>query len=429
MRLQRLRDLSAQVIDAPSLEALCAVALAGVAPEVGAERAALAVVTGAGSGAGGVGVGGRSQLRRRLQLRAVAGFERPEDAFERIIKAEEEVRAALPLASLRRGQVVCAAGQALAALGGPLRDLLDDLGGAGAVALLPLRWQGRLLGLLGLLWSRPQRLDQQQEALLGLVGNQVAGALAALLRCEDAARAADEARAVFCGIADAVTTVSHELRTPLTLIHGFAELLALRELPVERQRAAAREVLGAARRLARLIDDLLSVSRMESGKLVLERRPLDLAALVEQTVSPFRAMAPRHTLRRHVQPGLPVIWGDADRLAQVLTNLVGNAIKYSPKGGEVLVAIGHDQWQVRVDVRDHGIGMSDAELGRLFEKFYRAEREEVRHCGGTGLGLYISKRLVEMHGGRIWAESSLGRGSVFSFTLPIRGDGDHTETR
>jgi PAS domain S-box-containing protein len=231
-----------------------------------------------------------------------------------------------------------------------------------------------------------------------------------------------------------ISTVSHELRTPLTLIHGFAELLVLRDLPVERQRAAAREVLGAARRLARLIDDLLSVSRMESGKLVLEPRPLDLAALVEQTLSPFQAMAARHTLRCRVQPGLPAIWGDGDRLAQVLTNLVGNAIKYAPEGGEVLVAVGHGPCHVQVDVRDHGIGMSEHELGQLFEKFYRADREEVRRCGGTGLGLYISKRLVEMHGGRIWAEPRLGRGSVFSFTLPIRGlpgrgDGDGEEKR
>jgi signal transduction histidine kinase len=423
--LRRLRDLAAKVAGAPSLEALCEVALAGVAPEVGAERAALAVVA--------AGEGARHPRQLEPRLRALAGFERPEDAFERILKAEDEIRAALPLGSLRRGQVVCVGGAALASLSGPLQDLLADLGaGAGTVALVPLTCQGALLGLLGLLWSRPHRLDQEQEALLGLAGDLAARAVAALLRGEAAGWAAAAARTVPPGIADQtalISTVSHELRTPLTLIQGFAELLVLRDLPLERQRAAAREVLGAARRLARLIDDLLSVSRMESGRLALERRPLDLAALVEQTLSPFRAMAPRHSLRCHVQPGLPVIQGDADRLAQVLTNLVGNAIKYSPEGGEVLVTIGHNQRHVRVDVRDHGIGMSERELGRLFEKFYRADREEVRRCGGTGLGLYISKKLVELHGGRIWAESSLGRGSVFSFTLPLRGGGDGSGTR
>jgi two-component system phosphate regulon sensor histidine kinase PhoR len=215
-----------------------------------------------------------------------------------------------------------------------------------------------------------------------------------------------------------ISTVSHELRTPLTLIHGFAELLVLRDMPVERQRASAVEILDASRRLARLIDDLLSVSRMESGRLVLDPRPLDLAAVVERILSPFRAMAARHTLRASVPAGLPVVWGDPDKVEQILTNLVGNAIKYSPGGGEVLVSVEHDGDTVQVSVRDQGIGMSPRDMGQLFEKFYRVDREEVRRAGGTGLGLYITKRLVEMHGGRLWAESWPGVGSVFRFTLP-----------
>jgi signal transduction histidine kinase len=101
-----------------------------------------------------------------------------------------------------------------------------------------------------------------------------------------------------------------------------------------------------------------------------------------------------------------------------LTNLVGNAIKYSPGGGEVLVAVDADGDTVQVSVRDQGIGMSPRDMGQLFEKFYRVDREEVRRAGGTGLGLYITKRLVEMHGGRLWAESWPGVGSVFTFTLP-----------
>jgi signal transduction histidine kinase len=127
-----------------------------------------------------------------------------------------------------------------------------------------------------------------------------------------------------------ISTVSHELRTPLTLIHGFAELLVLRDMPVERQRSSAVEILDASRRLARLIDDLLSVSRMESGRLVLDPRPLDLASVVERILSPFRAMAAKHTVRTKLPGSLPVVWGDPDKVEQILTNLVGNAIKYSP---------------------------------------------------------------------------------------------------
>jgi len=215
-----------------------------------------------------------------------------------------------------------------------------------------------------------------------------------------------------------ISTVSHELRTPLTLIHGFAELLVLRDMPVERQRSSAVEILDASRRLARLIDDLLSVSRMESGRLVLDPRPLDLASVVERILSPFRAMAAKHTLRTKLPGSLPVVWGDPDKVEQILTNLVGNAIKYSPGGGEVLVTVDQDGDSVQVSVRDQGIGMSPRDMGQLFEKFYRVDREEVRRAGGTGLGLYITKRLVEMHGGRLWAESWPGVGSVFRFTLP-----------
>jgi signal transduction histidine kinase len=175
-----------------------------------------------------------------------------------------------------------------------------------------------------------------------------------------------------------ISTVSHELRTPLTLIHGFAELLVLRDMPAERQRSSAVEILDASRRLARLIDDLLSVSRMESGRLVLDPRPLDLAAVVERILSPFRAMAARHTLRTKLPTSLPVVWGDPDKVEQILTNLVGNAIKYSPGGGEVLVTVEHDGDTVQVSVRDQGIGMSPRDMGQLFEKFYRVDREEGR---------------------------------------------------
>jgi PAS domain S-box-containing protein len=528
--LKRLRELSAQVVGATSPRELCHVALAGLAPEVGAQRAALGVVREDG----------------HLRLRAVAGF--PDDGVaERMIKADKEIRTFLPMAALRAGEVIGIADLDRQPLSQHLRELAADID-VRACALVPLvsqgsflGSQGTFLGLLGLFWSEPHPLDQEQEALLGLAGNQLASALVALLRYEEAVRAAGEARAVFYGIADGVlltdpsgrvtamnramealsgwteltaqgcaygdvlpvtdeqgrpippgerplaralatgrpagdqgfgvnlearsgrrvpvavssapildprgrvmgavdvvrdvsqereidevksaliSTVSHELRTPLTLIHGFAELLALRDnMTPQRQRSAAAEILEASRRLGRLIDDLLSVSRMESGRLVIDPRPIDLACVVERVLSPFRAMAVRHALRARILAPLPLVWGDPDKVEQVLTNLVGNAIKYSPAGGEVLVSVEHDTEVVQVSVRDQGIGMSPREMSQLFEKFYRVDRDEVRRAGGTGLGLYITKRLVEMHGGRIWAESWPGAGSVLSFTLPLR---------
>jgi signal transduction histidine kinase/CHASE3 domain sensor protein len=493
--LERLRHLSAQVVGATSLQRLTEVALAGLQPEVGSTRAILGVVRRGG----------------QLRLRALAGFP-DEGVADDIVKADVEIREVLPLTALRAGQVVGLADLDQVARSETLRGLVARMG-VRSLALVPLSSRGRFLGLLALCWTERHPLDREQEALLGLAGNQIAGALEAALRLEEAERAAGEARAVFYAIADGVlltdpfgrvtamnralealsgwteadaygrpyadvlpvsreqlltrygrkvpvvvssapildpggrvvggvdvirdvsrereidevksaliSTVSHELRTPLTLIHGFAELLVLRDMPVERQRSACAEILEASRRLARLIDDLLSVSRMESGRLVLDPCPLDLAAVVERMLSPFRAMATRHLLRAKLPGALPVVWGDPDKVEQILTNLVGNAIKYSPEGGEVLVTIEHDGDFVQVSVRDQGIGMSPRDMGQLFEKFYRVDRDEVRRAGGTGLGLYITKRLVEMHGGRIWAESWPGVGSVFAFTLPTSSE-------
>jgi signal transduction histidine kinase len=218
-----------------------------------------------------------------------------------------------------------------------------------------------------------------------------------------------------------ISTVSHELRTPLTLIHGFAELLVEREMDAGRRRLAADEILQASHRLGRLIDDLLSVSRADSGRLVVERRPFDLGELIDRTVSPFREVTSGHELRVEVDQELPHVDGDPDRVEQVLTNLLSNAIKYAPGGGEIVVAARLDEGQARVDVRDRGIGLTPRDIDGLFNRFYRVDRDEVRATGGTGLGLYISKRLVEGHGGRIWAESEPGQGSTFSFTLPPAG--------
>jgi signal transduction histidine kinase/HAMP domain-containing protein len=496
--LERLRHLSAQVVGATSLQRLAEVVLEGLPPEIGPTRAVLGAAR-----PGGV-----------LVLRALAGFPDPAVA-DNIVKADAELRLVLPLSTLRAGQVVGMVDLDQVTAGFPvLRDLVARMGVA-SLALVPLLSRGRFLGLLALCWTEHHQLNREQEALLGLAGNQIAGALEAALRLEEAERAAGEAQAVFYAIADGVlltdpygrvtamnralealtgwteaeargrpyaevlplatdhaggpadlvsrygrrvpvavssapifdargrvvggvdvirdvsrereidevksaliSTVSHELRTPLTLIHGFAELLVLRDMPADRQRSSAVEILDASRRLARLIDDLLSVSRMESGRLVLDPRPLDLGAVLERILSPFRAMADKHTLRTKLPPGLPVVWGDPDKVEQILTNLVGNAIKYSPGGGEVLVTVEPDGDMVQVSVRDQGIGMSPRDMGQLFEKFYRVDREEVRRTGGTGLGLYITKRLVEMHGGRLWAESWPGVGSVFRFTLP-----------
>jgi PAS domain S-box-containing protein len=213
-----------------------------------------------------------------------------------------------------------------------------------------------------------------------------------------------------------VSTVSHELRTPLTMIQGFAELLLARDFPDEQRREALGEIKRSAERLGRLVDDLLSVSRLESGRHVVRVAPVDLSPLVNEVVTPLAS--PREVRIDLVEP-LPQIMADRDMVVRILMNLISNAIKYSPPDTEISVTARHDGSEVEVAVTDHGIGMTEAELADLFTKFFRANRPEVRAVEGTGLGLYITRRLVELQGGQLRVESELGRATTFSFTLPL----------
>jgi PAS domain S-box-containing protein len=211
-----------------------------------------------------------------------------------------------------------------------------------------------------------------------------------------------------------VSTVSHELRTPLTMIQGFSELLLDRDLSDERSKEALHQIKNAAERLSRLIEDLLSVSRIESGRLVARMAPIELEPVIAEVIAPYMA-------DRKIKVGLDgvsTVMADRDQLVQILTNLVSNAVKYSPPGTDIGIGARAEGRTVQVEVSDHGIGMTEKERSRLFEKFFRADRSEVRDVGGTGLGLYITRNLVEMQGGQIWVRSKKGKGSTFVFSLP-----------
>jgi PAS domain S-box-containing protein len=221
-----------------------------------------------------------------------------------------------------------------------------------------------------------------------------------------------------------VSTVSHELRTPLTMIQGFSELILSRRPSPEKEQEALRHINTSAQRLARLIDDLLTVSRIESGRAELRAVPIDLGEIVGEMVAEFAQ-------RRHVDvdrdPDLPPVLADRDMLVQILTNLLSNAAKYSPPGTPVRLAATREGDLANIAVSDEGVGMSEAEKSHLFERFFRAQRAEVQNAGGTGLGLYITKSLVELHGGHMWVESELGVGSTFGFFLPLAVLGEKGE--
>lgn len=216
-----------------------------------------------------------------------------------------------------------------------------------------------------------------------------------------------------------ISTVSHELKTPLTMVQGFAELLSEKDLSEADRKLAVDQITGASQRLGDLIDDILSAAAIEAGQieLILE----DVA--IEEAVGAARSGFPGIELERiHVETAISgVVRADFDRIVQVLTNLIGNAIKYSPDGDEVTVSGQVIDGFVEISVSDSGIGISAEELSGLFDKFYRTRDAKDRHISGTGLGLYISKHLVELHEGTLDVESEAGRGSTFTVKLPVKG--------
>jgi two-component system phosphate regulon sensor histidine kinase PhoR len=221
---------------------------------------------------------------------------------------------------------------------------------------------------------------------------------------------------------DFVANVSHELRTPLTAIQGFSETLLAGALDDPQNRVRFLEIiLEHSKRLARLTDDLLMLSKMDADRLNLEISRLSVSQFVESCVETTQRPAAEKDLRVSVNLAqrLPDIAADRRRLAEILQNLLDNAIQYTPPGGQIMVSASADSDEVTFTVSDTGIGIPQADQPRIFERFYRVDVARSREVGGTGLGLAIAKHLVEVHGGRIWVDSEVGQGSQFHFTVPI----------
>jgi len=232
---------------------------------------------------------------------------------------------------------------------------------------------------------------------------------------------------------DFVANVSHELRTPLTSIKGYVEALldGATNDPVA-SRNFLDIILKQSDRLNLIIEDLLELSKIESGRVSLKEEPLELPALVERTLSMVKPMADkkRHHLITAIMPSLPPVAGDEGRLAQVLTNLLDNAIKYTPAGGTITVSATlapssgmseRPAAAIDLSVADTGIGIPEQDRPRVFERFYRVDKARSRELGGTGLGLAIVKHIVEGHGGHVWVEANYPQGSRFVVRLPLGG--------
>jgi PAS domain S-box-containing protein len=220
--------------------------------------------------------------------------------------------------------------------------------------------------------------------------------------------------------ADFISTASHELRTPLAAVYGAAQTLLRHDFALDevgRERFVSL-IADESERLGRIVNEILLANQLDAGRLDIEIEPFDPHDLVERVVEATRTYAPPPvTLKVDAPEGLPRVSADLDKVRQVLVNLVENAIKYSPDGGEVEVGARARGDFVRFHVKDEGLGVAPEEQERIFEKFYRADPQMTRGVGGTGLGLYICKELIGRMGGRIWVESNSGKGSTFAFEL------------
>jgi signal transduction histidine kinase len=217
-----------------------------------------------------------------------------------------------------------------------------------------------------------------------------------------------------------LSSVSHELLTPLAIIKGHAETLrdpATRADPTLAE-AALVAVDEEVERLRRLVANILDAARATSGIFTVDRLPLALGPIVERTVQRFHGRSRRHRFVTHLPAYLPLVVGDRDRLESVLYNLLDNAVKYAPRGGEVLVRIVVHSLDVEVAIEDEGVGIRWEDQARIFQPYYRADPEALPGAAGSGLGLYICKAIVEAHGGRIWVDSAPGRGTASHFTVP-----------
>jgi signal transduction histidine kinase len=300
--------------------------------------------------------------------------------------------------------------------------------GAGSLAL------ALALGLL-LSWSVVAPLRRTETRLDEIAEGNFSGHLAVANRDEIGALAArvnrmsDELQRVYRELetasrhkSDFLATMSHELRTPLNAIIGFSEVLheqMFGELN-ERQLAYVDDVLQAGRHLLSLINDVLDLAKIEAGKMELELSQVALPELLRSAVSMHSEQASRGDveLRLLAEPEQITINADERRLRQIVFNLVSNAVKFTPADGRVDVSARLEDGQVEIAVADTGPGIAADDLETIFEEFEQAG--DGRQADGTGLGLPLSRKLVELHGGRLWAQSEVGHGSTFRFTLPIR---------
>ncbi|WP_368657584.1 ATP-binding protein [Metabacillus halosaccharovorans] len=216
-----------------------------------------------------------------------------------------------------------------------------------------------------------------------------------------------------------VSTVSHELRTPLASVLGFTELMLNRELKPDRQKKYLTTIFQEAKRLTVLINDFLDVQRMEAGKQTYDKKFDDIVPLISNIIETHQVNHPSHSIQYDVQTSNTMVLGDKDKICQVFTNLISNAIKYSPNGGNILITVYEEGANLSISIKDEGLGIPEEAIGKLFTKFFRVDNSDRRRIGGTGLGLAIVKEIMKAHDGDVFVQSALKKGSTFTVSFPL----------
>jgi signal transduction histidine kinase len=292
------------------------------------------------------------------------------------------------------------------------------------VAVPVLLSDGTFFGTLCGVDPSPRNFARSQIELLTVLARLLATYIERDRELAERRRIEEELERLSRAKSDFVSIVSHEFRTALTGIQGFSEMMRDEEFTLEEMKEYSGDINRDAQRLNRLISELLDLDRMESGVMPLHLVRVDLNALVERVAGQARTTVPSHRIHLDLDEALPALVGDADKLVQVMSNLLSNAIKYSPDGGDVDVISRLEGDSAHVQVKDRGLGIAPDALEEVFERYRRLETAATRAIAGTGLGLPIVRQIVQMHGGRVWAESTLGGGSTFHVSLPLSGPGE-----
>jgi signal transduction histidine kinase len=291
------------------------------------------------------------------------------------------------------------------------------------VLAVPIQREGRILGGLVVVRQAPGEFAPELVGLLQTLATQSALAIENARLFGELEQKSRELEVASRHKSEFLANMSHELRTPLNAVIGFSEVLGERmfgELN-DKQAEYVQDILSSGRHLLSLINDILDLAKVEAGRVELELAPFSLPAALDGTLTLVRERASRHGLALSlvVEAGIDEIVADERKIRQVILNLLSNAVKFTPDGGRVEVRAGPANGSVEISVRDTGIGIAPEDQAVIFEEFRQVGSDYAKKREGTGLGLALARRFVELHGGKIRVESAVGQGSTFTFTIPV----------